>query len=474
MSNPGIYLSFVTLVFFAYWAIAHRPSMRASLLVTVNLLFYWLAAGPFVALLCLISAVDFVTTRAMSVLTGGVRRKLLLVLSLTLDLGVLCVFKYSGFFFGTGQAVSSWLGVSLHWPVLNFIAPLGLSFYVFQSVALVLDCYRRECKPAESYLDHLAFISFFPTITAGPILRAKQLLTALRGPLTLDAGTGSRALLLIATGLTKKIAVADYLSVNLVNRVFDFPERFSSIEVLFAVYGYALQIYADFSGYSDIAVGTAMLLGFNVPANFKLPYRAKNLPEFWRRWHISLSTWLRDYIFFVFVKGKMRRPMTLYAGLVVTMLVGGLWHGPSWTFVLWGLLHGVGLALARAFEALRRRTNFEPRSSRWSRALAAVVTFHFVCLAWVFFRADSLGGALGLLKQISTLSTDVSNLTLPLALLVAGGLMSQWIPDHVRLKFREGFTGLPALAQAGALAALAVGLYIVASTDVVPFIYARF
>src|SRR5215475_13119609 len=324
-----MYLIFVAVIFFAYWSIAHRAALRVAFLSIVSLLFYWILAGRFVLLLCFISLFDFVTTRAMARSKSEVWRKLLLSASLVLDLGTLCLFKYAAFFLGAGESLSARLGLSFHWPSLELAAPLGVSFYVFQSVALVVDCYRGDCRPAESWVDHLAFISFFPTITAGPILRAKQLLTKLRGPLSLDAEAGSRALLLIAIGLTKKIAIADYLSANLVDRVFDFPERFSSLEVLCAVYGYAVQIYADFSGYSDVAIGIAMLLGFNLPANFNLPYRSRNLAEFWRRWHISLSTWLRDYVFFVFVKGRMRNAGMLYAGLVVTMLIGGLWHGPS-------------------------------------------------------------------------------------------------------------------------------------------------
>jgi D-alanyl-lipoteichoic acid acyltransferase DltB (MBOAT superfamily) len=338
----------------------------------------------------------------------------------------------------------------------------------------VVDVYRRDTEPAQSYLEYLSFVSFFPTIVAGPILRARQLLPQLRGRLTLDAETGGQALFLIAIGLVKKIAIADYLSANFVDRVFDFPERFSALEVMVAVYGYALQIYADFSGYSDIAIGSAMLLGLTLPINFNAPYQSRNLPEFWRRWHISLSTWLRDYVFFTVAGRRARHTAILYCGLIVTMLIGGLWHGATWTFVLWGLLHGVGLVCARAFEAVRKRFALLPRNTVWANGLGVCLTFHFICLTWIFFRAETAGQAFSLLRQLFSFTANTANLAAPVVLIVVLGLLAHWIPDRVYNQVRDGFVRLPALAQAAALFALAIGLYFVASSDVVPFIYARF
>jgi D-alanyl-lipoteichoic acid acyltransferase DltB (MBOAT superfamily) len=357
---------------------------------------------------------------------------------------------------------------------VNIVAPIGISFFVFQSLAYVIDVYRKDTEPARSYADYLAFVSFFPTIVAGPILRAKHLLPQLRAQLMLDSATGGQALFLIAIGLIKKIAIADYLSANLVERVFDFPERFSSLEVLAGIYGYGLQIYADFSGYSDIAIGSAMLLGFALPVNFNAPYRALDLPEFWRRWHISLSTWLRDYVFFAIAGPRARNSMALYGGLVVTMFVGGLWHGPAWTFVLWGLLHGVGLVAVRAWASLRKRLGLTKRNSRRSRLASVVITFHFVCFAWIFFRAETVDRAIAVLSQLLTFTLDTSNLALPLVLIMGLGFIAHWIPDGWFEIARNGFVRLPAPVQACTLFALALGLYVVASSDVAPFIYSRF
>ena len=471
--TTGTYFVFLLAVFFGYWALAGRPRWRLAFLAVASCFFYSLMGVRGLLLLVAVSLVDFTTTTLMAGAEAPRRRKLLFI-SLAVDIGTLCVFKYAGFFIETGAGALSLLGMPLPLAVFEIAAPAGISFFIFQSTAYVIDVYRRDTEPAPSYLDYLAFLSFFPTIVAGPILRARQLLPHLRRAVALDASSGGAALFLIAIGLIKKIAIADYLSANLVDRVFDFPERFSSLEVLTAIYGYAVQIYADFSGYSDIAIGSAMLLGFTLPVNFDAPYRSRDLPEFWRRWHISLSTWLRDYLFFTIAGSRGRNWVKLYCGVIVTMLIGGLWHGASWTFVMWGLLHGVGLAGVRALDGLRRRRGLARGSSPWSNALGVVITFHFVCLTWIFFRADSIERAVSVIRQLFTLRMDLSNFTPPVALVMGLGFMSHWFPNRLYDGAAGGFIKLPSLAQACVLFALAVGLYLVASSDIAPFIYSRF
>ncbi|HZS05830.1 MAG TPA: MBOAT family O-acyltransferase [Blastocatellia bacterium] len=471
--TSGTYFVFLIAVFFTYWLIAGRYKLRVAFLVLAGALFYTQAGARPLLLLLAVSLIDFTTTKLMSHGRDQSVRKLLLGVSLLADIGTLCVFKYANFFIDSATSAFSLSGLKVNIPHPSLIAPLGISFFIFQSVAYVVDVYRRDTEPAQSYGEYLAFISFFPTIVAGPILRAKQLLPQFRGGLALDAEAGGQALFLIALGLVKKIAIADYLAANFVDRVFDFPDRFSALEAWAAFYGYALQIYADFSGYSDIAIGSAMLLGFTLPANFNAPYRSQNLPEFWRRWHISLSSWLRDYVFFS-IAGRRRRAAWLYAGLIITMLVGGLWHGPTWTFVLWGLLHGLGLAAVRLFEEFRKRRGIVRINTQWSQAASVFLTFHFICFTWVFFRAESFWQATGLLRQMFSFTADTSNLARPVALIIVFGLLSHWIPDRAWETTRNGFVRLPAPVQAAALLGLAIGLYFVTSTDVVPFIYARF
>ncbi len=473
--TTGNYYVFLIAIFFAYSLISRKYSWRVAFLALASYFFYAQSGLIPVLMLWIVSTIDFFTTQQMVKTTEQSKRKLLLATSLVIDIGTLCVFKYANFFLESTSSGLSFLGLTLQLPHLNLIVPMGISFFIFQSVALTVDVYRKDVEPAKGYLEHLAYIAFFPTLIAGPILRARQFLPQLREKVTLTSELGGQALFLIIFGLLKKIAIADYLATNFVDRVFDFPERFSAFEVLMAVYGYALQIYADFSGYSDIAIGSALLLGFTLPANFNLPYRSSDLAEFWRRWHISLSTWLRDYVFFTIAGARARSTSLLYIGLLVTMLIGGLWHGATWTFVFWGLLHGVGLVIVRAFEVLRKKYTFLPTSkSTWWRVASVIITFHFVCFTWIFFKAESLSQALAVLRQLTSLSFDCSNLAWPVAVMIFLGLASQWLPEKLWEKAEKAFVILPAPAQALVIFLVATGLYFVASSDVVPFIYAQF
>src|SRR5262249_11956730 len=280
-----------------------------------------------------------------------------------------------------------WLSVAVNLTLLwamrhtGWVLPLGLSFYAFQSLTYTIDLYRGDAGGTRNLLAYLSAASFFPTLQAGPITRVSELVKHLTEGRRLDRIEGGRAFFLIAMGLLKKTLIADYLAENLVNRVFDTPKLYSGAEVLIAVYAYSLQLYYDFSGYTDIARGVAQLLGIRLPVNFDRPYSATNLTEFWRRWHISFSNWLRDYLYFA-LPGSRTKVMP-YVNLVITMVLGGLWHGFAWTFAVWGLLHGTALALTRAWMAGRRRSR--PATAPWRHALAVLGTYHFVCLPCIFF-----------------------------------------------------------------------------------------
>ncbi len=457
------YFIFLITAFFAFWLT--KPNWRVGLLFIASCFFYVQAGYKPLLVLLLIATSDFFLSRWIYRSENQATRKLLLSASLVIDVGALCFFKYANFLLGSA-------GINNKFQTL--IVPLGLSFFIFQSIAYVVDIYRKTTEPARKLLEYFSFVMFFPSIAAGPINRAKQLLPQFRNSEELTAEQGGQALFLIAIGLIKKIAIADYLRTNFVDRVFDFPERFSSLEMLAAIYGYAVQIYADFSGYSDVAIGSALLLGIALPLNFNAPYRAQDLPEFWRRWHISLSTWLRDYVFFSITGLRQRSTALLYVGLIATMLIGGLWHGAAWTFVIWGLLHGIGLAAVRAVETLRKKINWQIPNNRWTNVIAVFVTFHFVCATWIFFRAETFQQALEVFRSLGNFTANAANLPTPILLIIAITFASQWIPENWWSKLRGSFIWLPAPAQAVLLAGLAMGLYLIASSDVVPFIYARF
>src|SRR5713226_8127502 len=347
----GNYFVFLAAVFFVYWLLAAWRLPRIWLLLAASYYFYALWNPKFLALLILISTFDFLNALGIGKACSRTLRKSLVGLSVSLNVGALFLFKYFNFFGASLTDLLHKAGWHGSVPILsNLVLPLGLSFIAFRSLSYVIDVYRGTIDPTRRFVDYLTFVAFFPTIIAGPLARAKDLLPQFRTQPHLSNEEGAQALFLIMVGLVKKIAIADFLANNLVDRVFDQPQLYSSVETLFAIYGYALQIYCDFSGYTDIAIGSALLLGLKLPANFNRPYAAENIADFWRRWHISLSNWLRDYLYFS-LPGK-RSKVFPYGNLVVTMVIGGLWHGANWNFVVWGALHGFGLAFVRLWQTL--------------------------------------------------------------------------------------------------------------------------
>jgi D-alanyl-lipoteichoic acid acyltransferase DltB (MBOAT superfamily) len=471
--TSGAYLIFLAVVFFAHWLLAGNRRLRVVFLLLASYYFYALWSPKYLVLLFALSTVDFLTAFGMGRTEKPVLRKTLLFVSLFADLGALFVFKYFNFFSGSTANAMAKLGHPTE-PFLltHVVLPLGLSFITFRSLSYVIDVYKRSMEPTNRYLDYLAFVAFFPTVIAGPIVRAKELLPQLAARATFSSSDGSRAIFLIILGLIKKIAIADFIGANLVDRVFDQPQLYSSVEALAAVYGYALQIYCDFSGYTDIAIGSALLLGLTIPDNFNAPYRAWSVVEFWRRWHITLSKWLGDYLFPA-LGGMRKGRFYLYRNSIITMLIAGLWHGAAWTYVLWGGWHGLGITVNHWWEHRRRSQKRKPRKQWWIRAICVLATFHFVCLGWVFFRAGTVSGAWELLKRFSALQFGAANLGLPVVSVLVLGFASHWVPDDLFDRIRNGWVWLPSPVQALLLVGIGFGLYYLSSTDV-QFIYGNF
>src|SRR5436190_3787291 len=315
------------------------------------------------------------------------QRKALLTVALVGDLGVLAYFKYYDFFISSSQNMASIVGLDLPVSLRTIILPVGISFYTFMAISYVVDTYRGDFVPTT--LEKFAvYLSFFPHLVAGPIVRPGELIPQLdvpRNPRRVDT---SRAFYLIATGLFKKVVIANYLASHIVDAVFGAPNQHSSFEVLVGVVAYAVQIYADFSGYTDMAIGLALLLGFKFPQNFDSPYAAISVQDFWRRWHMTLSRWLRDYVYIPFGGNRKGEPRT-YLNLMATMLLGGLWHGAAWSFVIWGGLHGCWLAIGRYRREHGLSTDAVTGRQLWWKR---ILTFNLVCFAWIFFRAGSENG----------------------------------------------------------------------------------
>jgi D-alanyl-lipoteichoic acid acyltransferase DltB (MBOAT superfamily) len=373
------HLLYLVVVGVAVGAALARPNNilgRALVLFLVSALFYhaWAAAmhGAYRYLLCLLLGtitLDYYLGLAIERTEDPVRRKVLLIVSLVSNLGILFFFKYNDFF-----AIDVLHVRDQPW---NLILPAGISFHTFQSLSYTIDVYRRELPATKSIIQFATFVLFFPQLVAGPIVRADELLPQLAAPPAHDTRKAADGLWRIVLGLFKKIALADVLARMIVDNVFKHPDRYSSLEVLVGVVAYAFQIYLDFSAYSDIAIGSAQLLGFDLPENFRTPYRSANLQEFWRRWHMSLSRWLRDYLY-IPLGGSRGGELATYRNLILTMLLGGLWHGANWTFIVWGALHGGGLAMTRVFQ---RRVAARPQDAvrtlgRFAAITAAGVVVH--------------------------------------------------------------------------------------------------
>ena len=464
------YWLFLTIIFFVYWSVAKRRRSRVLCILLASYYFYALWNPKFVLLLLAISTIDFLTARGLAATTRSVFRRVLLFVSVVTDIGALITFKYFNFFSTSVTTLLEQLHMNTRsFLIEDLVIPLGLSFITFRSLGYVIDVYRKTTPATTRYFDYLAFVAFFPTLIAGPVVRSKELLPQFdKAELTNEQGV--EAIFLILTGLIKKVAIADMLGSNLVDRVFDQPQLYSSLETLAAIYGYALQIYCDFSGYSDIAIGSALLLGFKLPTNFNSPYRAQNLRDFWKRWHITLSNWLFDYVY-ISIGGLRKRRFNLYRNLFLTFLIGGLWHGAAWTFVIWGGLHGLGLSVSHWWNG--RRTSHAKQSSWFVKAICTMATFHFVCLTWVVFRSENLSQVLEILKRLTVFQFSINNLPTSLLLLLLVGFASHWVPSKALNALRDGWSWLPSPAQAVVVLSVAFGLYYVSGAEV-QFIYGNF
>jgi len=493
MFFTGKYMIFLAVVFFAYWLFLSwrtiPAAVRVFFILAVSYYLYALLNWKFLALIFVISTIDFLTARFIGSSTDARRRKMLLGLSIVADIGTLAAFKYFNFFSEPLSNLFSKFGWAVSPEVLHLVWPVGMSFLAFRSLSYVIDAYRntkeKPARPDTKYIDYLAFVSFFPTVETGPLARAHQLIPQFRQQPTLTSEDGTSAIFSIVVGAIK-IAVANFIGANLVSRVFDQPQLYSSTETLGAIYGYALQIYLNFSGYIDIALASALLLGFRLPANFNSPYRARSVPDFWRRWHITLSEWLRDYVFSS-LPGSPRKTFNLYWKAFATMLIGGIWHGAGWTFVIWGAMHGGGVAFNQWWDQRRRRLKRRPRQQWWIKAICIFVTFHFVCLAWVFFRAASVGQAWDVLARLGAMKFEMSNLLSPVFSIPVGAAklpvsvllvlilsyLAHWFPKNALDKVRDGFTWLPSPVQAALILTIALSLFYISGTEV-QFIYGNF
>ncbi len=453
---------FFPIVLTISWALMPKPRLWKPFILFASYVFYASAGWKFVLLLAAVT----VANQAAAVLVHRTddegRRRLIAAVAIGCDLGVLGLFKYYSFFAQQWANTLSGVGLSPGLPLLTIALPVGISFFTFQAISYVVDVKRRHVTPASS-LDFAVYLSFFPHLIAGPIVRAREFLPQLKSPRDPNRVAVSSGLSLIALGLVKKVVIADYLARVLVEPVFAVPRAYGAPDVALAAYGFAAEIYCDFSGYTDIAIGLALLLGYVFPQNFRSPYRATGFRDFWRRWHMTLSRFLRDDLY-IPLGGNRKGTLTTYRNLMITMLLGGLWHGAAWTFVLWGAFNGLGLVAEHAWGGRVRL----PGWFRW------LVTFNLVVFGWILFRAQSLSNLGTILSRLTVLSPPTLWTAPVLCAIVVTVGMQLLPPDWVeRLQVRIE-SARPILLGVGLAVVIAVVGATVPSQGVPPFIYFRF
>jgi alginate O-acetyltransferase complex protein AlgI len=469
--NSGIFLFLFTAFLWIYISLSKTQKPKLIFVTLFSLYFYYKSSGAYFILLMFATAIDFTLAKLIYASRDPWYRKFYIVVTLVVNLGMLGYFKYTNFLFDTFFS----LGGSDFQP-LDIFLPVGVSFFTFQSLSYTLDVYRGNLKPVDSILDYAFFVSFFPQLVAGPIVRASDFLPQIYKPTIVTPDMFGRGVFLVGCGLFKKAVISDYISSNFVDRVFDAPMLYSGVENLFAVYGYALQIYCDFSGYSDMAIGLALLLGFRFPLNFDSPYQSRNITEFWRRWHISLSTWLRDYLY-ISLGGNRKGEARTYLNQMITMLLGGLWHGASWRFIIWGALHGLALT-AHKFYRSRFRRKVSLRSP-WLTFGRIFLTFHFVCFCWIFFRAANMATVGEILNQIffhlniGLFPDFVAGYKVVVMLMVIGYLL-HFIPREAELAAQETVAKMPLAGKAAFMISVIILVIQTKSSGIQPFIYFQF
>ena len=470
--SSGIFLWLFTAFLVVYVLLQHKHTARILFVTLFSYYFYYKSSGTYFFLLALVTVCDFFLAQLMARAEGYWKRKGLVVLSLSVNLGLLAYFKYTNFL---GGVIASLMGGEF--TALDIFLPVGISFFTFQSLSYTIDVYRKDIKPLTSLLDYAFYVSFFPQLVAGPIVRARDFIPQIRKPLFVSQEMFGRGIFLIFSGLFKKAIISDYISVNFVERIFDNPTLYSGVENLMGVYGYALQIYCDFSGYSDMAIGIALLLGFHFNLNFNSPYKSASITEFWRRWHISLSSWLRDYLY-ISLGGNRRGKVRTYFNLFITMVLGGLWHGASWLFVIWGAWHGVLLIVHKVYRRIFPVAK-DDRPGIIRHFFHVLLTFHVVAAGWIFFRSPSLDVAGQIFTQIFTnfrpeaIPAFVSGYAVIFVALVVGYLL-HFAPHRWSQWLQRELSWSPLVVKAAILALVLFFVLQVRSSELVPFIYSQF
>jgi D-alanyl-lipoteichoic acid acyltransferase DltB (MBOAT superfamily) len=472
--NSLDYILFLGIAVAGFWLLGRNTQLRLGFVFIASCLFYMAWHPAYIVLILATIVIDYVVGLRIHASDDAKVRKRWLMVSLISNLGLLAIFKYFNFASqATADVLKLFFGIEIeHPPFLDVLLPAGISFYTFQTLSYTIDVYRGKLEPTRSLLRFALFITYFPQLVAGPIVRASQFLPQLQRKITLHAEQVTQGVFLIATGMVKKVVVADYLSVNLVDRVFDQPELYTAAEVVVALYGFTMQIYCDFSGYTDVARGSAKLMGIELPENFDRPYQSASPAEFWRRWHMTLSTWLRDYLYFP-LGGSQVGPVRAYWNLWLTMFLIGIWHGASWTFVFYALLQSMAMVLHRFSYRWSGRTR-DTVDSWQLHAFKVFWALQFVVFSRILFRATSLQNAIDITSRLGTGTLSVAQISAGVWAVLIVSFFAHYTPKRWFESIEARFEAMPAPAQGVTLAVVGLVLSVVATSEVVPYIYFQF
>jgi len=483
-TRPAFWI-FLLIVYTVFTVIYKKTFWRNTWLFVVSIFFYYKSSGFFFILLLLSVIVNFFIGNKLYKTKITKHKKRWVVISVIYNLIWLIYFKYTYFFieltnnlFGTKIEVHDWIISSInnisntHFDASQILLPVGISFYTFQIISYIVDLYRNNVKPIRNILDFGFYVSFFPQLIAGPIVRASSFVPQMYSKYKVHKDEASQALFLILNGLIKKVIIADYISINFVDRVFDSPLSYSGLENLLAIYGYSIQIYCDFSGYTDIAIGLALWMGFRLPVNFNSPYSASNITDFWRRWHISLSSWLKDYLY-IPLGGNKKGKVRTYINLFITMLLGGLWHGASLRFIIWGALHGAFLSIHKIWSKIT------PTKKSNLKILKIFLTFHLVTFAWIIFRAENVTIVKNMFLQIFTnfhgeLTLEIIKAYHIVISLIFIAFIIHWLPKSFKNWYKGKFIDTPLVVKIAITLITIITLTLFTSSEIQPFIYFQF
>jgi len=472
-SLPFAYFFLVTVT--VSWALTRWRTAQKLFLLLASYVFYTRWDPKLFALLFGVSVVDWAIGRAIERAASARARRAWLVAGVLANVSLLGTFKLYDFFRASIASIAAFLGLSAHLPLLELFLPVGISFYTFQGIAYLVDVHRGEAVRAPPLLDFLLFMAFFPKLLAGPICRSRELLPQIMAPAPVAIPDPSRAVVLIVSGLFKKMVLASFLATSMVDDAFLMPRDYSSLELVVAVYAYTAEVYLDFSGYTDLARGLALLLGFELPENFRYPYAATNIGDFWKRWHITFSRWLRDYVYFP-LGGSRRSRARTYLNLVITFAVCGIWHGSKWTFVIWGVCHGLGLAVYKASLDLRRDLGRAPNGPpRWWWAAAGwFATLAFCAFIRVFFKASDMALAGEFFSGLARLTVRGRGIDLTVVLVTAFAIAMNFVGRPIFERCVRLHARIPAVARPVAWVAVGVLMLATKTHDVAPYIYFGF